>query len=105
MVGQRVGLGQVALQGIPQGGKRRLVNPKQQLAGGWGGDNLVEKNLQVVVRHGFEAQRGLPHFADSQAQGGDMLSAIIGVQAESHFQLINRLGGDAVVENLMESLE
>jgi hypothetical protein len=34
-----------------------------------------------------------------------MLSAIIGMQAESHFQLINRLRGDTVIENLMQSLE
>ena len=31
VVGQRVGVGQVTLQDIPQGGERRLVNPKQYL--------------------------------------------------------------------------
>ena len=77
MVDQWVGLGQVVLQGVPQGREGDLVKPEEQLGGVRGGENLVEQGFQVFVRHGLEAKRRLAHLANALPQGGGMLGAIM----------------------------
>ena len=79
--------------------------PQDQFFGRRRGKNLVEENLQVRIRHHFEPQRRFAHFADAFAQSGDVLGAEVRVQAETHFQLVNRLGGDARGEDLVQPFE
>jgi hypothetical protein len=55
--------------------------------------------------HLIKAQRWFAHFADALAQGGDMFGAIMGVQAESHLELVDGLGGDAIVEDEVKPFE
>src|SRR5215468_2807489 len=57
------------------------------------------------MRRFLKAQRWFAHLADAPAQRAHMLGAVVGVQAETHLQFVDWLGGDAVVEDLVQALE
>src|SRR5262249_2772195 len=58
------------------------INPKHQLFGRRRRQNLIEENLQRLVRNLFEAERRFAHFADTLTERTDMLGAKMRVQAE-----------------------
>ena len=90
MVYQRIGVGEVPFKCALQRGNGLLINAQQQFRGGWSRQDFVEEKFEACVRHDFETERWLAHFAHAFAQRGDMLRAIVSVQAEGHFQFINR---------------
>src|SRR5262245_58194483 len=57
------------------------------------------------MRHRLQAEGRLAHFADTFAQGTDMLGTIMRVQTEAHFQFVDWFGSQAVVEDLVEAFE
>src|SRR2546430_13997536 len=63
------------------------------------------ENFEARVRDEFEAEGRFAHFAHSASQRGDVLGAKMGVQAEAHFQFVNRLSREARGENLVEPFE
>ena len=82
-----------------------FVKTEQQFFRRRGAEDFVEEDFQICIRHLIQAQRRLAHFADPLAQGGGVFSAVMGVETETHFQFVNRLGGEARGENLMQALE
>ena len=105
MIGQRVGVLQVPFEGGLQRGNGLLVKAEDQFLGRRRAEDFIEENLQVRVGHGLEAQRRLAHFADPLAQRGGVFGAEMRVEAEAHLEFIDRLGGDARGENLVQALE
>ncbi len=68
--------------------------------------DFVEKNLQRRVwRDHVETERRFAHFTDALPQGCGVLGAVMGVERERHFQLVDRLGGQAGKEDFVEPLE
>src|SRR5688572_16871163 len=59
----------------------------------------------MLIRNHFQAQRWFTHFTHALAQGGDVFSAQVRVQAESHLQFIDWLGRYSRRENLVEPFE
>ena len=94
-----------SFEGGLQRGHGLLVKTKDQFLGGRRAEDFVEEDLQVRVRHGLQAQRGLAHFADPLAQRGGVFGAEMRVEAEGHLEFIDGLGGDARGENLVQALE
>ena len=56
-------------------------------------DDLVKEDVERRVRRVVQAERRLPHLAHALPPGGRVLGAVVGVQAEAHLQLVDRLGG------------
>ena len=104
MVRQRVGVPQVPFEGGFQRGHGLLVKAEEQLLRRRRAEDFVEEDLQVRVGHGFEAQRGLAHFADPLAQRGGVFGAEMRVEAEAHLEFVEGLGGDARGEDLVQPL-
>ena len=57
------------------------------------------------MRDFLQAERRLAHLADARAQRADVLGAEIRVVAEGRLQLVERLGGDARVEDAVQAPE
>ena len=89
-------------QGRVQGRHRLFVDAEQQCCRGRRGEDLVEENLQVGIGHVFQAERRLAHLADALAQRLHVLRAKISMMREPGLELVDRLGGNARGENLME---
>ena len=92
-------------QGRLQGRQCLQVHAQQQLGGRRRIEDLVKAEFQILVRHRLEAQRRFAHFTDAPAQGGYVLGAVVGMQAETHFELVDRLRREAGDENAVESPE
>jgi hypothetical protein len=105
MVGQRVGVPQVPFESGVQGGNGLFVKAKDQFLGRGGAEDFVEEDLQVRVRNGLEAQRRLAHFADPLAERGGVFGAEMRVEAKTHLEFVERLGGDARGEDLVQAFE
>jgi hypothetical protein len=65
----------------------------------------IEEDRQRVVRHLFEAQRRFAHLADARAQRLDVLGTQVGLVRKAGLQFVDRFGGDARCENLMETYQ
>ncbi len=85
--------------------KRFVVDPEQQLCARWRGEDFIEEDLEGGIRHGFESERRLAHFADALAQGADVLGAVMRVQRKGHLQFVNRLGREARDVNAVQPLK
>ena len=105
MIGQRVGVPQMPFEGGFQRGNGLFVKPEEQFLSRRRAEDFVEEDLQVRVGHGLEAQRRLAHFADPLAERGGVFGAEMRVEAEAHLEFIERLGGDARGEDLVQALE
>src|SRR5256885_5752629 len=84
---------------------RFRIKSEDQLVSRLRGKNLVEENFEVWVWDGFEAEGRLAHFPNTLAQRADVLGAKMSVETERHLEFIDRLGGDAGRENLVQPLE
>jgi hypothetical protein len=105
VVGQRVGLIQVPLKGGFQRRQGFLVQAGNQFEGSRCAKNFIEKNLESRVRHSVKAQGRFAHFTHSLAQGRDVLSAKMGMQAKAHLQLVKGFGGDPGGEDLGQAFD
>ena len=105
LIGQGIGVCDMSFQGDLKSGQRLFVQAENQLLGCWRRKDLVKENLQIDIRDHFQAKRRFAHFANPLAQGRPVFGAEVGVQAESHFQFVNRFGRDARDEDLVEPFE
>jgi hypothetical protein len=69
------------------------------------GQDLVEEQPQLIVRDLVEAERRMAHFGDALAEGGDVLGAEMGVEAERHLDFVDGLGGEPGVERGPQPVE
>ena len=105
-VGQRVGVRHVPGERRVERRQRLLVEPDEQLRGRRRREDLVEEDLQGRVRApppGPAAARASRRRASRRAC--DVLGAEVGVVREAGLQLVDRLGGDAGGEDLVQPLE
>jgi hypothetical protein len=58
-----------------------------------------------VVGHEIETERWFAHFTHALSQRCDMLRTVVRVEGESHFQLVDRLGGETREKDFVEALE
>ena len=68
LIGEWVSFLQVTLEGGFERRKRFLIQAEQEFFGSWGGEDLIEEDLEIWVRDGFEVQGRFAHFADALAQ-------------------------------------
>ena len=104
-VDERVGVAQVALKCLVERGEGDFVEADKKRFGRIGREDFVEDDGEIGVGNGVEAERRLAHLAHASSKRSDMLGTEIGVVREGCFQLIDRLGGDPGVEDLVETLE
>jgi hypothetical protein len=104
-VGEWIGLFWMTLQGANEGGYGFFVEAEEQRLGAGGGEDLVEKDLEVWIGNGFEAERRFAHFADAFTEFGNVFGAVMGVEAESGFEFVDGFGGEAGDEGPGEALK
>ena len=105
MIRQMVCIGQMPVQGFPQGRECPAIEADEQLLGVRRGEDLIKEHLQGGIGHGVEAEGRLAHFPDTFAQGCGVLRAQMGMEAEPHLEFVERFGGEACRENLVQPLE
>ena len=105
MVDEAVGIALMARQGIAQCRKRTAVDTEKEGVGRGRGEDLVEENVERGVRHGVEPEGRLAHLAHARAPSGGVFGAVVGVEAEGHFQFVDGLGREAFDEDLVEAAE
>jgi hypothetical protein len=105
MICQHVGVLNVPFQCSLQRWHCFFIKPQNQFLRRWCTQNLIEKDFEIRARDRFQTQGRFAHFTDALAQGSDMLGAIMRVQAESHFELVNRFCRQPRREYLVQSLQ
>src|SRR6185437_8386383 len=105
LVRQGVGVRQVAFQRSFQGWQRLFIKAQNQLLRCWRGQDFIKQDLKARVRNDVEAERGFAHFTNPLPERCRVFGTEIRLQAEAHFEFVNRFGGDASGENLVETFE
>ena len=105
VIGEVVGVGEVLVEGGFERGQGFFVEAEKQLGRGGRGEDFVEEERETGVGDGVEAEGWFAHFADAFAKRGGVLGAEMGVEAEGHFEFVNRLGGEAGGEDVVEAFE
>ena len=90
---------------LDQRGYCALVYAREQFRRRRSGEDFIEKNREVFIRHHIEPQRRLAHFPHALTQRRDMLGAVVRVQGKGHLQLIDRLGSEAREEDFVQPFE
>ena len=101
-VGQRVGVGHVPCQRRVERRQRLLVEPDEQLRRRRRGQDLVEEDLQGRVGTTSRPSGGSRISPTRVRRACDVLGAEIGVVREAGLQLVDRLGGDAGGQDLVQ---
>ena len=104
-IGKRIRVRIVPVERRGEGRQRTTRRVRRRAPPSWGREDLVEELLESGMRDLLQAERRLAHLADAPAQRGDVLGAEIRVVAEGRLQLVERLGGDARVEDAVQPLE
>src|SRR6266404_6675348 len=95
----------MALQSGLQRGQRLFVDAQYQFLRRGRGEDFVEEYFEFLFRNNIETEGRFAHFPNASSHGAHLLGAKVGVEAETHFQLVNRFGGEARDEDLVESFE
>ena len=105
MIGERVGVADVAFQRGLQGWKRLGVEAEEKGFSRRNRFDFVEEEFQPGMGSGFEAERRFPHLPYPPADLGDVFRAEMGVEAEGHLQLIDGFGRQTRDEDLVDAPE
>src|SRR2546422_679310 len=62
LVGEMIGVAHMMFESGFERGKSHLIKAENELFGGGSGENFVEEDFEVRVRHGFQAERWFAHF-------------------------------------------
>ena len=102
MIDEQVGLGDMPVQRGTQRGESVLVKTEQQRLSRGCRPDFVEKDLQRFVGDDVKTEGRLAHLRHARAPGRGVFGAVVRMEGEAHFQLVDRFRCQAPDENLME---